>query len=216
MIKSKSCSLRKFSRQQLIDAREEEFENGGYFVVNGRERIIRLLMVSRRNFPIAIIRKSIKTRDKTFTKYVVFVRSVREDCFASKLFAHFLTDGGVMIGFSVGRKRITVPVVLILKCLSGFSDKAIFSELMSDCSDADFSLFSDKVDFLLRDFSKHGFVDKKSCLRHLGEMVSDLNFYQNERDNEKIGKMVLEDCILVHCFDEKFLGKQNILKIYGF
>lgn len=39
---------------QLYKAKEETEEFGGYFIVNGIEKIIRMLIVPRRNYPMAI------------------------------------------------------------------------------------------------------------------------------------------------------------------
>lgn len=44
MVKSKACHLRGLSRAELVRAKEEATEFGGYFVCNGIERIIRMLV----------------------------------------------------------------------------------------------------------------------------------------------------------------------------
>ena len=56
MVMSNLCVLHRFSDNQLSQYGEEENECGGYFIVNGQEKLIRLLIVQRRNFPIALIR----------------------------------------------------------------------------------------------------------------------------------------------------------------
>lgn len=45
MVKSAACYLRNMNRQQLVAAKEESTEFGGYFICNGIERIIRLLIL---------------------------------------------------------------------------------------------------------------------------------------------------------------------------
>uniref|UniRef100_A0A1I7WNY6 DNA-directed RNA polymerase n=1 Tax=Heterorhabditis bacteriophora TaxID=37862 RepID=A0A1I7WNY6_HETBA len=62
MLKSNMCHLHKMSRKELIKAGEEGLEKGGYFICKGSEKVIRLLIANRRNFPIALVRKSF--RDK--------------------------------------------------------------------------------------------------------------------------------------------------------
>lgn len=49
MVKSNLCNIANMAPRQLIDAGEECEEMGGYFIVNGLEKIIRLLIVTRRN-----------------------------------------------------------------------------------------------------------------------------------------------------------------------
>eukprot|EP00878_Enallax_costatus_P037173 GHUV01041973.1.p1 GENE.GHUV01041973.1~~GHUV01041973.1.p1 ORF type:complete len:190 (+),score=46.68 GHUV01041973.1:310-879(+) len=45
MVKSSGCHLRGMNRQQLVAAKEESTEFGGYFICNGIERIIRMLIL---------------------------------------------------------------------------------------------------------------------------------------------------------------------------
>jgi DNA-directed RNA polymerase beta subunit len=45
MVKSSACYLKGMSRQQLVAAKEESTEFGGYFICNGIERIIRMLIL---------------------------------------------------------------------------------------------------------------------------------------------------------------------------
>ena len=40
MVKSESCILRNFSKQKLIDHAEDPSDPGGYFIINGSERVI--------------------------------------------------------------------------------------------------------------------------------------------------------------------------------
>jgi DNA-directed RNA polymerase I subunit RPA2 len=49
MVKSSSCHLRGLDRQQLVAAKEESTEFGGYFICNGIERIIRMLILQVRS-----------------------------------------------------------------------------------------------------------------------------------------------------------------------
>jgi DNA-directed RNA polymerase I subunit RPA2 len=45
MVKSSACYLKGMSRAQLVAAKEESTEFGGYFICNGIERIIRMLIL---------------------------------------------------------------------------------------------------------------------------------------------------------------------------
>jgi DNA-directed RNA polymerase I subunit RPA2 len=44
MVKSSACYLRGMSRAELVRAKEESTEFGGYFICNGIERIIRMIV----------------------------------------------------------------------------------------------------------------------------------------------------------------------------
>ena len=63
----------------LVSHSEHEQEWGGYFVIKGHERLIRMLLQQRRNFPIAVIRPSWKGKDSCFSELGIMLRSVRED-----------------------------------------------------------------------------------------------------------------------------------------
>ena len=77
MLQSKLCPLSKMNRKQLMSAGEEPVEKGGYFICKGSEKVIilftifhemqfvqviRLLIANRRNFPIALVRKTFKNK----------------------------------------------------------------------------------------------------------------------------------------------------------
>ena len=42
---------------------------GGYFIVNGIEKVIRMLIMPRRNYPIAMSRPKWKSRGQGYTQY---------------------------------------------------------------------------------------------------------------------------------------------------
>lgn len=44
-------------------------EMGGYFIVNGIEKVIRMLIMPRRNYPIAMSRPKWKSRGQGYTQY---------------------------------------------------------------------------------------------------------------------------------------------------
>ena len=49
MLKSSKCHLKGLSEKQLIEAHEDGNELGGYFIANGNERVIRMIITERRN-----------------------------------------------------------------------------------------------------------------------------------------------------------------------
>ena len=75
MLKSDACILSKLGPKGFIKHKEDAEEIGGYFVVNGSEKVIRMLVQQRRNFPIAIERQTWK-KNPEFTEFGVSMRSV--------------------------------------------------------------------------------------------------------------------------------------------
>lgn len=65
--------------KDLITHGEHEQEWGGYFVIKGLERIIRMLIMTRRNYPIAVRRSGWKARGIQFSDLGLLLRSVRDD-----------------------------------------------------------------------------------------------------------------------------------------
>jgi len=55
------------SPEELVTHGEHEQEWGGYFVIKGLERLIRMLVMTRRNYPIAVKRSGWKTRGAQFS-----------------------------------------------------------------------------------------------------------------------------------------------------
>jgi DNA-directed RNA polymerase I subunit RPA2 len=53
MIRSNNCHLGGLNEEELVKKHEDMTEFGGYFIINGNERLIRLLVQTKRNYPIA-------------------------------------------------------------------------------------------------------------------------------------------------------------------
>ena len=76
MVKSRLCHLRHMTRTQLVTAKEESTEMGGYFICNGIERIIRMLIQQRRHYIMALQRGAYRKRGSNYTEAATLLRSV--------------------------------------------------------------------------------------------------------------------------------------------
>ena len=99
MVRSKNCNLDGLSEEQLVERKEDMHEYGGYFIINGNERIIRMLIMNKRNYPVAFQRGSFVNRGRFFTPYAVQMRCVRDDMFAQTVILHYLSDRNCMLKF---------------------------------------------------------------------------------------------------------------------
>lgn len=90
MIRSANCHLHNLSEEDLVRKHEDMAELGGYFIINGNERIVRMLIMTKRNYPVAFQRPTFINRGKLFTPYAVQMRCVRDDFFAQTLTLHYL------------------------------------------------------------------------------------------------------------------------------
>lgn len=55
MVRSKFCNLHNMDLAELVKRKEDVHDFGGYFIVNGIEKLIRMLLISRRNYPIGFV-----------------------------------------------------------------------------------------------------------------------------------------------------------------
>lgn len=79
ILQSSHCRLAGMSPKKLVAHGEHEDEWGGYFVVKGHERLCRMLLMTRRNYPVAIKRSSWKARGTLFSDVGILIRSVKYD-----------------------------------------------------------------------------------------------------------------------------------------
>ena len=82
MIKSKNCHLSKLSNKELVTKNEDCTEVGGYFIMNGLDKLLRMIVIPRKNYPFAIQRPTFHQRKKNFTNFAVSMKCVREDLFS--------------------------------------------------------------------------------------------------------------------------------------
>lgn len=74
MVKSRLCHLRNLTRAKLVGAKEESTEMGGYFICNGIERIIRMLIQQRRHYIMALRRGAYHKRGANYTDQATLLR----------------------------------------------------------------------------------------------------------------------------------------------
>ena len=117
MVGSKFCNLRGFNEKQLVQKGEDMADFGGIFLVNGNEKVLRMLIVPKRNFPVVFTRSKFVNRDKDFTAYAIQMRCVRDDLTAQTITLHYLSDGSVSLRFLYQKQEFILPIILILKAL---------------------------------------------------------------------------------------------------
>ena len=61
-------------RSQLVELQEEGTEFGGYFIVNGIERVVRMLIQPRRHYILASRRSAYRKRGSSYTDAATVVR----------------------------------------------------------------------------------------------------------------------------------------------
>ncbi|EMR61744.1 putative dna-directed rna polymerase i subunit rpa2 protein [Eutypa lata UCREL1] len=206
MVKSSHCHLRDNSPAQLVARKEESEELGGYFVVNGIEKIIRLLLVNRRNFPLAINRPSFTNRGPAYTPFGIIFRSVRPDETSQTNVLHYLNDGNVTFRFSWRKNEYLVPVMMILKALVETNDREIFEGLVGspDSKGIENTFLTDRVELLLRTYKTYGIYTMAQTRTYLGEKFRPVLGVPETMSNHEVGTEFLRRIVLVH------LGNANV------
>ena len=204
MIKSNLCHLHGLTPAQLVHHHEEAEELGGYFIVNGLEKLIRLLIVNRRNHPMAIVRPSFQKRGPTYTNYGVMIRSVRPDQTSHTNTIHYLTDGSATFRFSYRKQEYMLPVVMVLKALIDTTDREIYQSIVQ--ADTSNTFLTDRIEMMLRAFKHYTLYTRQQCLAFIGSKFRvALNLWEEMTDIEA-GEYLLNKVVLVHLKDntEKF------------
>ncbi|XP_055597552.1 DNA-directed RNA polymerase I subunit RPA2-like [Uranotaenia lowii] len=135
MLRSKICNLAGLSPAELVRRGEHEDEWGGHFLVRGMEKLIRMLVMTRRNFPIALNRNSWKDRGKEFSSTGVMIRCVRTDQTSDGNVLHYLNNGTAKLMFSIKKSLTFVPIMMLLKALSSYTDNEIYKRLINGFED---------------------------------------------------------------------------------
>ena len=184
----------------MVHAKEESEELGGYFIVNGIEKIIRMLIVSRRNHAMAIIRPSFHNRGKSYTKFGVSIRSVRPDQTSQTNVLHYLSDGNITFRFSWRKNEYLVPVMMVLKALIETNDREIFEGLVGpvDSEGVKNTFLTDRVELLLRTYKVYGLKSRAKTRAYLGEKFRIVLNVHDDRSDEEVGVVFLRKIVLPH------------------
>jgi DNA-directed RNA polymerase I subunit RPA2 len=189
------------SPDQLVKAKEESEELGGYFIVNGIEKIIRMLQVNRRNFPMAIERSAFAKRGAGYTQYGILIRSMRPDQTSQSNALHYLNDGNVNLRFSWRKAEYLVPVMMVLKSLVETNDREIFEGLVGAAGSeglAEKQFVTDRVELLLRTYKVYGLHSKAKTRAYLGQKFKVVLQIPEDTSDEEAGTEFLRKIVLPH------------------
>ena len=194
------------SPDQLVKAKEETEELGGYFIVNGVEKIIRMLLVQRRNYPMAISRGAYTNRGPGYTKYGIAIRCVRPDQTSQTNALHYLSDGNVNIRFSWRKAEYLLPVMMVLKALVETNDREVYEGLVGPAGSKGLEekqFVTDRVELLLRTYKAFGLHTKAKTRAYLGKRFKVVLQLPDDISDEDAGTEFLRKIVLPHlgCYD---------------
>ena len=198
MVGSQSCSLQAKSMDELLRVGEEENEIGGYFIVGGIERVIRLLIQQRRHHVMALCRGSFHSRGSRFTKYATAIRCVDECERSSTVRAHYLSDGAVNVGLTLGRQEIFLPLALVLRALSDMSELELRARVSKGVMSSGKIEQGYVQESLEKIFEAGGETTTRNrSLEYIGSMFR-TNFPQHESSAAEVGEYILRKNLFIH------------------
>eukprot|EP00933_Yihiella_yeosuensis_P003699 TRINITY_DN10686_c0_g2_i1.p1 TRINITY_DN10686_c0_g2~~TRINITY_DN10686_c0_g2_i1.p1 ORF type:complete len:1146 (+),score=200.10 TRINITY_DN10686_c0_g2_i1:3-3440(+) len=212
MIRSRKCNLYGKSPEALTRCKEDCTESGGYFLLRGLERVIRLLIMPRSNFPMAVTRGSYTSRGKLYTPHAVLMRCMRPDYSCLTNCLHYLRDGSCTLRFSHGREEWLIPLSVVAHSLYHVSDRQLVEMLCgsgpSTCKPGDepgpnHDLWETVLVMLQQQNAKLRISGQRDARRYLGRtfrIVLGAAVPQRYTD-EEIGAWMVRKFFLVHTED---------------
>ncbi|XP_074622886.1 DNA-directed RNA polymerase I subunit RPA2-like [Acropora palmata] len=207
MVKSANCSLTKLSPAELVQHHEEAEEAGGYFIINGIEKVVRMLILPRRNFPLAVARPSWKSRGPLYTEYGIQIRCVRKDQTAVNMTLHYLSDGNIMTSINYRKEIFFVPLIFILKALVNITDQQIYCDLVAGEENNPF--LKDCVASMLRTAQSEGASTQQALFKYIGERFKFKMLLPDWYSDEAVAKHLIQQCICIHL--DSYRDKFNLL-----
>eukprot|EP01031_Cornospumella_fuschlensis_P038794 gene38794-47179_t len=218
MVMSKRCRIHGLSPEELVRLREEEAELGGYFLIKGIERCIRLLQVQRRNYPMAIERSNYRNRGANYSDKGIAMRCVRKDQSSITNTLHYLTNGSCTIRFVLRKQEFLLPFVLICKCLLPLTDEELYARIIQN--NASNTFLTTRVELLIRDFRAYNLYTTSQCRAYVGALFrNSIPNISSAHTDEEVGVYMLTRYICVHV--EGYGDKVEVLifmlrKLYAF
>ncbi|KAI1300136.1 DNA-directed RNA polymerase I subunit RPA2 [Halotydeus destructor] len=204
MLKSRRCNLRNMTPTQLVNKYEDAEEIGGYFIVNGNERVVRFLTAQRRNYPMALVRKSWADSGQLFTEYGVQLRSVRPDQIGTSMILHYLSNGTTRLKIWYQKMPIFLPIVMVLKALKDCSDEYIYREMVKGKEDDTF--YCSCAINMVRLVQQEGLKHRQQIKEYIGSRLRVKFKGCPWLTDEQITEELFSECIATHLTndDDKF------------
>nr|XP_018632652.1 DNA-directed RNA polymerase I subunit 2 isoform X2 [Nicotiana tomentosiformis] len=207
MLKSKLCHLRAADDSKKLTAHKEEpSEMGGYFILKGLERVIRLLILPKRNYPMSMVRNSFRDRREGYSDKAVVIRCVREDQSAVSVKLYYLNNGSARLGFWIQGREYLLPVGIILKALVDTTDHEIYVNLTC-CYNEEYDrvkgavgtqLVGERAKIILDEVQALSLFTRAQCLQHIGEHFQPVMTGMQNYSYNTVADAVLRDYIFVH------------------
>nr|XP_027202847.1 DNA-directed RNA polymerase II subunit 2-like [Dermatophagoides pteronyssinus] len=135
MLRSKLCYLSGLSEDERVLVNECKFDQGGYFIINGMERII----IAQERMASNKVYNHLKSDQANY--FTVELRSQRDDMQGAKTLSlgvrpNARTTKGAQLCVNLPNIRSEIPVYIVFRALGVSSDKEICDRIIKDQEDS--------------------------------------------------------------------------------
>jgi DNA-directed RNA polymerase I subunit RPA2 len=202
MVKSAACPLQALTPLELIRRGEEPHELGGYFIVNGNEKLLRMTVMQRRHVIVAKKSNAFLKRGRGFTPFATAFRSVCADQSSITNSCHFMREGGVVFRILIKKIEYFFPAALLLKGLCDCTDRALFERIVLDDDDP---AMADRAAFLIGDAQSllggTQTLTRERSLKHLGKSFREVIEAPPHVADADVGRELLQRFLFPHLSD---------------
>lgn len=173
MVRSKKCPLSDMSKEELIKAGEDPDDLGGYFIINGTERVLVLME------EVAPNRIIVEKKDKKKIDYSARINSERRG-WGQRHTINMRKDGLITISFANARK---LPLVVLMRALGLETDKEIVQSITDE---------EEYQEEIYANLYETEVSDTEEALDYIGKSMNvSQEDYRKERAQEVIDKYLL-------------------------
>ncbi len=202
MVRSKNCYLYGASEEELIEKGEDPLDPGGYFIINGSERV---LVIRDDIAPNRVIVEQTTAENKPYS-HVAQVISAKAGLRTRLYLEYYMRDGTIKA--SAGAFR-GVPVAILMKALGLVRDEDIVDAVSSDPEIRSEFLYSlDDVQRRVEEEGGSGFITQEEALDFLGRRLVQA---VPKKERVKYAKEYLKNNFLPHIGTSE---EDNIIKAY--
>ena len=201
MVMSSACSLNQLSTAELLARGEESNEAGGYFIINGIERMIRMIIQQRRHHILGLRRRAFTKRSPLFSEFATTIRCISKDESSSLVRLHYMRNGMLRVAFQYRRQEFFVPAGIIMRALVACSDAETYTrvcvELLSTNSFEE-TFVKERLAILQQECHALRIHNQVDALAYLGAHFRASLEASSDENDIAVGERFLENFILIH------------------
>ena len=185
MLRSNACNLENLTHDERIKKCECDWDQGGYFIIKGKERVLVAQLRGIYNQPMVIKQKS---GDKY--KYICEIRSMSEETGHSVLLQAKIGVDGRTLVFSLPYIKEVIHAGILFKALGIMDENEITNIIKCGYND-------ERIDRLLRSVIRDSYhiTTQEDALRYIGQFSIHIIKEEKQKD---YARQVVENELLPH------------------